>query len=242
MRLHIFSDIHLEFHRDKVAFLKKLHDAVEDVDVMVIPGDLDYALSVKGDLSWLCGNCDTPVIFVPGNHCYYTSSVEKGEAALRDAHEPDGDIFVLNDGVAMIGEQRFVGTPLWFGHINNAFLRAQLNDYHQIEGFEPWVYQRNMESVIFLAENVHKDDVVVTHHLPAEECISARFKGDPFNHFFMHDMRELILERKPKLWIHGHTHDSVDVMVGETRIVCNPFGYWKREENPNFDPGFVVEL
>jgi len=28
-----------------------------------------------------------------------------------------------------------------------------------------------------------------------------------------------------KLWIHGHTHESFDYMVGDTRIVCNPRGY-----------------
>jgi len=28
-----------------------------------------------------------------------------------------------------------------------------------------------------------------------------------------------------KLWVHGHTHDPYDYVIGETRVVCNPRGY-----------------
>jgi hypothetical protein len=55
----------------------------------------------------------------------------------------------------------------------------------------------------------------------------------------------LILKYKPALWIHGHTHSSVDTYVGGTRIVCNPRGYVYGNgqiENPNFDPTFTVEI
>lgn len=49
----------------------------------------------------------------------------------------------------------------------------------------------------------------------------------------------------PALWVHGHTHMSVDYMVGSCRVVSNPRGY--REggdsfENKAFDPGLIVEV
>jgi hypothetical protein len=67
--------------------------------------------------------------------------------------------------------------------------------------------------------------VVVTHHLPSQRCVAPQWAGHPLNPFFVCELDALIQERRPAIWIHGHTHDSVDVRVGETRILCNPFGY-----------------
>jgi len=46
------------------------------------------------------------------------------------------------------------------------------------------------------------------------------------------------------LWIHGHTHDSFDYLVRDTRVVCNPRGYVKHDiqENASFDPALVVQI
>jgi hypothetical protein len=72
-------------------------------------------------------------------------------------------------------------------------------------------------------------------------CVSAQYKGSPLNPFFVCDVENIIYERTPKLWIHGHTHDSVDLKLGDTRIVCNPIGY-PHERNPAFDPMKVIEV
>lgn len=79
-------------------------------------------------------------------------------------------------------------------------------------------------------------------YLPAPSCISARFAGDPLNPFFLCDVEALVRTRGPALWIHGHTHDSVDVKVGATRIVCNPFGYVRHEENASFRDDAEIEV
>jgi hypothetical protein len=44
------------------------------------------------------------------------------------------------------------------------------------------------------------------------------------------------------VWIHGHTHDSFRYAVNGVRVVCNPRGYYRRELNPDFDPGLVIEV
>jgi hypothetical protein len=43
------------------------------------------------------------------------------------------------------------------------------------------------------------------------------------------------------LWIHGHTHESVDYFVNSTRVVCNPRGYAPMELNESFDPVLTVD-
>ena len=55
-------------------------------------------------------------------------------------------------------------------------------------------------------------------------------------------MHHLIEERKPALWVHGHTHTSFNYTIGPTRVVCNPLGYQTAGElNVNFDENLTVE-
>jgi hypothetical protein len=45
------------------------------------------------------------------------------------------------------------------------------------------------------------------------------------NAFFVCDMVPHVRERQPKVWIHGHSHDRCDYLLGKTRVVTNPHGY-----------------
>ena len=51
------------------------------------------------------------------------------------------------------------------------------------------------------------------------------------------------LERQPALWIHGHMHDPVDVVLGQTRVLCNPAGYRAYgNEQRGYAPQLCVEI
>ena len=73
--------------------------------------------------------------------------------------------------------------------------------------------------------------VVITHHLPSRRLVSKRFLStdgsDGANGGFVGSCDDLLArtEIAPNLWIHGHTHDTIDTTLWETRIVCNPAGY-----------------
>ena len=46
------------------------------------------------------------------------------------------------------------------------------------------------------------------------------------NDFFVHNGAEsLIHNNKPKIWIHGHTHEYFDYIHVNTRVITNPKGY-----------------
>lgn len=70
-------------------------------------------------------------------------------------------------------------------------------------------------------------DIIVSHHTPSYQSVHERYRGGPCNASFSNNMDEEILSMKkpPKLWIHGHTHDRFDYMIGETRVICHPRGY-----------------
>jgi predicted phosphodiesterase len=116
---------------------------------------------------------------------------------------------------------------------------------------------RHRESLAWLQaeleqENLgtHKKTVVVTHHYPSKRSTAARYTNDPLTAAFGSKL-SLDLLTQANLWIHGHTHDSCDYRLGDSkksvRVVCNPRGYpmgWQKGdfENPNFNPGLLIEI
>jgi Icc-related predicted phosphoesterase len=126
-------------------------------------------------------------------------------------------------------------------------------DFKHIPGFRKWVYEANEKAVRFLKglDNGCPPDVVVTHHAPTRKSIVPSWRGHNLNRFFVTELDMLIKEMKPKLWVHGHMHNSIDYTAWDTRIVCNPFGYvWVRADdgtgapmlNRDFEEKKVVEI
>jgi hypothetical protein len=51
----------------------------------------------------------------------------------------------------------------------------------------------------------------------------------------------LIEQSGVPLWIHGHTHYSVDYVIGSTRVLTNQRGY-PDQICKGFNPSLVIEL
>lgn len=239
-RIQIVSDLHLEFHKDGgKSFIDSLDP--DGVDVLVAAGDIGTSRCLEACLTTLADKYQN-VIFVPGNHCYYGVSPAKLETIRKRLHKAVPNLHWLEEDTVTIRGQRFLGTTLWFPNTDNCKRhRSWLNDFRVIKNFEPWVFEKNRAAINFLNREVDKDDVVVTHHLPAIESVAERFRGSPLNAFFLCDVRPLVEERGAKLWVHGHTHDSCDYVLDRTRVVCNPMGY-PHEPNLGFRDKLVVEI
>ena len=84
--------------------------------------------------------------------------------------------------------------------------------------------------------------VVVGHHSPSKVSTKPQYENDYLlNGAYSSDLSEFILDHPQiKLWTHGHTHHEFDYNIGSTRIVCNPRGYHKYEEQAdNFKLKFL---
>lgn len=203
------------------------------MDVCVLAGDIAVGDGIGGAMDLFCEKYPE-VVYVHGNHEYYQwprQDVLSLTAAAADRH---GNLHWLDCGAAVIGGVRFLGAPLWFSY-NQYAPRKQMADFHAIMDFESWVYEENARAKRFLRQHVSRGDIVVTHHLPSQRSVSARFKHSPLNPFFVCDLESLIGMQQPRLWLHGHTHDSLDYRIGKTRVVCNPFGYARGELNHAFE-------
>ena len=106
------------------------------------------------------------------------------------------------------------------------------------------ILREHQQSIAFLERELRARDrartVVVTHHAPSLR--STQQKGEDWDHLYGSGLDDLIEDCGPALWIHGHVHQSFDYQIGCTRILCNPRGYLRYEENVNFDPGCTATL
>jgi Calcineurin-like phosphoesterase len=250
-RLRIFSDLHLEF----VDWIPPPAAA----DAIVLAGDI--AVGVQG-IQWARRQFpDTPVVYVPGNHEFYGARLPDALAELRNEAQRLG-VHFLDGDECILGGARFLGTTLWtdyelYGSAPEDLERAmadaaiEMNDFRMIQwaGGEPLepalVRDMHLTGVAWLAERLAEPfggpTVVVTHHLPHRRCSHPKYEGTRFNPCFASDLDHLV--RAPvALWVHGHTHESIDFLVNGTRVVCNPRGYLPHEPNPSFDPVGAIEL
>ena len=241
MHLRILSDLHFEFHRDRGAgFLKSLHAAPDEV--LILAGDIAVGADLLHAIPLFCAKW-RHVVFVPGNHEYYGHEPGEVHAVLDQCRRGHANFHWLDCATATLDGQRFVGATLWFNEKAGALpARHFLSDFHAIPAFEPWVYRQHERALAVLRREVRATDVVVTHHLPAQACVHPKFANSRLNPYFVHDLSDLIEQRHPKVWVHGHTHAAVDVVVGATRIVANPFGYLGHEHDTGFRPDWRVEV
>jgi Icc-related predicted phosphoesterase len=250
-RLRIFSDLHLEF----VDWIPPPVAA----DAIVLAGDISVGLQ---GVQWARRQFpETPVVYVPGNHEFYGARLPDALEELRTEAQRLG-VHFLDGDECILGGTRFLGTTLWtdyelYGSAPADLERAmadaaiEMNDFRMIQwtGGEPLapalVRDMHLTGVAWLAERLAEPfagpTVVVTHHLPHRQCIHPKYEGTRFNPCFASDLDHLV--RAPvALWVHGHTHESIDFLVNGTRVVCNPRGYLPHEPNPSFDPVGTLEL
>lgn len=239
MRFRVLSDLHFEFNADGGReFVASLD--VEPDEVLLCAGDVCSSGRLIGALSLLCRRFGR-VVYVTGNHEFYGSSRDSVQRAVNMIAREFTNFHALDKGIATIDGHRILGCPLWFPRDDRA-PRHQMNDFRAIRGFDSWVYEENARCVKFLCREMRAGDVVLTHYLPSYNSVADRFIGDPCNAFYVCDVEQLLVDRKPALWVHGHTHDSLDYRLGDTRVVCNPFGYAGHEENAGFDPSLRVDV
>lgn len=249
MKIRLLSDLHLEFG----AFEPPRVEA----DVVVLAGDIH---TKAGGVRWAQERFETvPVVYVPGNHEYYGGSLGHTWDKMKQA-ALGSNVHLLDNEVLDVGDVRFVGCTLWTdyrltGNEPLAMWDAQqrLNDYKQVrdEQFRKvrpkQLQDRHARSRQFLREALESAEgrkvVVVTHHGASSLSIAPEYRDDKshLNACYASAMENFMGE-PVVLWLHGHTHASLDYDIAGTRVVCNPRGYAPSDTNRDFDPCLVLEV
>ena len=252
MKIQITSDLHLEMRK---GHFPDIHDfyPVESRDVLVLAGDIGTYMKGWGFIEQELKR--SPVIYVPGNHEYYSWQTRErvDKAWRRKAQLNPGLHYLIAEGMILNGV-RFWGAPWYsdlFGRRDRSFLRDVeygISDFSpKVSDFGRWTITRHLEEharqTRLLREQAGQVDVVITHWPPTLHAIAPRYEGDPYNGCFVNDREALVEEIGAQCWISGHVHDAYRAVVGETLVIGNPAGYpHEAPESGLFRPDLVIEV
>ena len=219
MRLHILSDLHLEF--------EPFTPPAVEAEAVILAGDVSTG---RNGLKWALKTFPhRPVIYVIGNHEFYGQKLQKLINELQEL--ADGtNVHLLENGSCRIGDVVFLGATLWTDFVLNGnpvvsevVAQTSMNDYRRIRTLPRYsrlkpsdTRRLHMESRRWLEGQAFahrgRKVVVVTHHAPSIESIPPAFAGDPCNPAFASDMSRFIVEAKL-----GYGSMAIFTIVATTR-------------------------
>ena len=249
MKIHLSSDIHLEFT-----------DEFPDcpvADVGVFAGDIGLVddLNRLGKFFDLMKERYEHIIWILGNHEFYhmdyNQCLKDAESFAKKMGIHLMDIELGTDNLEIDGV-KFWGSTLWMDFNKGDWFVKQavgkgLNDFEVIRVGD-FKFSTTMAEDINkrTREKINYDaDVIITHHAPVVVPHPLFPFRDMSWGFYNSGLENKIIESDVKLWMYGHTHHSADFDLGGTRIVANCHGFMSRysiSEGSGYDPDLIIEI
>ena len=225
--------------------------------MLVTQDDLDFGLarfSPRADLAaW-----PVPVFFVPGNHEYDGMPFEEAHARLQETCARL-QITWLHRRVKVMRGVRLIGCTLWsdFEALvpQQGPLTQQLKAREKAERAADFYLRKTgttLDGQPFLSDAVRAqaqadqawltqalsepfegETVVVTHFAPSLKSADPRYGLTPGTAGFCNALDHLL--PKANLWLHGHLHCAHDYVHAGCRVVANPLGYARKNEQLTFE-------
>lgn len=257
MKIYVTSDLHLEM-APKTLELPDADVLVLAGDIMVLVDMIDPFTRTHADFMAFMDVVRLKnyrkVIAIAGNHEWYRGKLN--DSRLKEFWESIGVTYLERDTV-IVDDVRFIGTTLWTDYHNQNPLTAMSNqsdirDFKVIktmdEDYERLVIpddfiKEHKKSLDYIIEKTSEcwggKTVVITHHAPSKMSVNEEYSDPKYHHMNGAYYSELTYSVPTfgdgiDLWIHGHMHQGVDYMVGNTRVYANPLGYGGTDENKTF--------
>lgn len=253
MKIHLISDVHLEFQQT-------IPEVTATGDVCVCAGDiglLNDPMKLLQFFEKLFNNFDA-VIWVLGNHEYYHMDVVKAldrAKYIEEAMQEEYNFHLLDirhNTTVVLNGVKFWGTTFWTNmpdwYIKQE-VRKGLNDYHVIKYHDKKLHPDDTDRWNQLAVNQvnWNADVIVTHHPPIY-VKHPRFQYRKMTHAFYNFNQELennISEWDGKYWLYGHTHHNAVTELNKTLVVANCLGFedpYGFQNDCKYDPNLYLEI
>jgi hypothetical protein len=229
----------------------------QEGSMLVTQGDNDFGLarfSPRTDLAaW-----PVPVFFVPGNHEYDGMDFEEAHARLQESCARLQITWLHRRVIEMKGV-RLIGCTLWSDF--EALVPAQGPLTQQLKAREKAeraadFYLRKTGTTLdgqpFLSAAVRAQaqadqawltqalsepfagpTVVITHFAPSLKSADPRYGLTPGTAGFCNTLDHLL--PKANVWMHGHLHCAHDYVHEGCRVVANPLGYVRKNEQLAFE-------
>lgn len=269
MKLWVWSDAHLEISNSKIVFARPDADIIVIAGDLTYADRIsevakDIIERYQMPIIYVAGNHEYYASHQRG------SSLETDQLLLklaeRDSETWSHRFHVLDEDVVVIDGIRFVGATLWTDFKLNLTNESQLsarirNSENLIRDFTSIrmrsgerftaadMIALNASNARYIRDRLIEERdgkiVVVSHHLPHPACISERYQDSEANYLFSNSedaFNDVLDSGTVDAWICGHSHQATDVVVGKTRVICNPQGYDFEREKNGFRSDLVVEI
>lgn len=250
------SDLHIEHHpQSTFKFWSNILTPV--APHLILNGDIVAASSpkqVEAFLKWCKLNWDE-VIYIPGNHEYYNTSILDGDLVLGEICQRLG-VHYLNRKSVMIDGVLIIGCTLWsrIPPQDVTMVSEMLNDFHLIK--DHTVEKHNMMhqfDLVFIHGELNRMErespntpvIVATHHCPNQDLarlsnptydLSSGFGTDVIHRFSIHADRI-------RVWLYGHSHINASKHFDGIRVTCNQLGYNPRSfKSMKYHPDCIVKV
>lgn len=232
----VISDLHLDDILPSVAKnrIKIINDI--EADYLIIAGDVcsnTISQVVYGRLKPKVRK----IIMVRGNHEYYSNHLE------IEPDYPEHVHYLTIDNPFETDTIKFSGDTLWTAipeHHKN-YITQSLNDYKYIyrdssmKSLIDTDYITNLHNVHIIgikkSLSTTKKNIVITHHSPSFDGVVLKYLGNKVNSAFHSNAIDEFKDENIPLWIHGHCHDDIEYMINDTKVLCNPYGYYGEKES-----------
>jgi hypothetical protein len=197
-----------------------------------------------GNVHFLHGNSVfiDDIVFVGGT--LFTDMNDNDDATKRVVRQCMADFFYITYGEKSPNPlvDKAIASSAW------DFPGDQLNNYsHTVYGdmriCTPDDYVTEHRKMLLSFEDectkyADKKIVLVTHHAMSEKSVMPRFQTDYLMNGGYRSHLEWFFEKHKNIAVHchGHMHDIIRYDVANTRVYCNPYGYFKYEPKPNYAP------
>lgn len=253
--MQVASDLHIEYKREVAPDILTL--LTPSAPVLLLVGDIGslYKIDQLGDFLTQASKHWKHVLYVPGNHEYYTMkgyqylTMRDLKVRLHSLTRRIHNLSIIdNSSVEMdIGGKTtmIVGSTMW------STLNGPLPKYIvRINGMSTNIYRElHTESVEYIRmmtrwcerENIHL--IVATHYPPTDKILSTKLGKSKvpakFKSLYASNL-ESIVTSAVHVWVSGHIHKNYDyVTQGGTRMVGNMKGK-PRDKITDFSGNMVV--
>ena len=248
LQLQIASDLHLEYETGE-----KFADIINPVaPILILAGDIGNLYQIdklRKLIAWCCEKF-VAVIYVPGNHEYYTCfdtpvlPFYKLNFRLSDLDNEFMNLYILRRNCLEINGIYIAGCTLW-SNLKRPFLP---NFIVRIKGFNKYQYnEEHRKDLKFIKQIITKSQVdnkkliIITHHLPFFMTSSTKI-NDPYNSLYFTNLEYLLKKEKVDTWVCGHIHKNFDFISSHgTRVVGNQKGK-PRDKITDYSPKLVIHV
>lgn len=248
MKVQIISDIHLDYNElsDFDYFI------IPSADILLILGDISSLhINIYDKFLDFCSNNWKYIIFISGNHEYYTPSSNPKTFKEIDLHINEitkkyTNIYYLNRDYVEIEGYVFLGTTLW-SNVNTKDAQ-DMNDYNlcyynqENNGRRYKLNTSNVrkeykDNVAWLKNKVKdfkdKKIIILTHHVPF--LYNYHDDKNPNTAYCSDLIKDFTEYKNINYWFCGHSHEKIEYRLEHIKVISNPLGYISHENTNNLD-------